>query len=196
MKTKKSLNLKSKVIGYTRSLLKFTSTFGLIALGAFLIAFASLRYFVNTPSQRPLQTVNVSLEAEKGKPSRLYIPKISKTLDVLDGQIIDNRWSIADRGVSYLTSSAMPGTRGNSVLYGHNTRDILGSLPAVGNGDAIYVVMDNADIYKYEVSETKEVKPNQVEILNQTEDSTLTIYTCSGFLDTARFVVVSKLRIG
>ena len=38
----------------------------------------------------------------------------------------------------------------------------------------------------------KEVKPNAVEILESADDSRLTIYTCSGFLDTARFVVVAK----
>lgn len=195
MKNKNSLKFGDKFKRFLRQSFNFVSTFGLIALGVFLIAFASLKYFVNTPAQKPQQQVAVSQDLRISKPSRLYVPKISKTLDVFDGQVVENRWSIASSGVSYLTSSAVPGAQGNSVLYGHNTRDILGNLPAVKNGDAIYVVMDNADIYKYEVSETKEVKPNQVEILNQTEDSTLTIYTCSGFLDTARFVVVSKLQI-
>ena len=39
---------------------------------------------------------------------------------------------------------------------------------------------------------TEVVKAEVVEILSQTEDARLTIFTCSGFLDTARFVVVAK----
>ncbi|MBI3341892.1 sortase, partial [Candidatus Curtissbacteria bacterium] len=47
-------------------------------------------------------------------------------------------------------------------------------------------------IVKYQVSDEKEVTPESIDIINATTDSRLTVYTCSGFLDSARFVVIAK----
>lgn len=132
-------------------------------------------------------------EVRQDKPVMLYIPKIAKTLSIADGEVVGNRWSVSETGVSYLVTSALPGTFGNSVLYGHNRQDILGNLPKVTIGDDIYVVAESGEVIKYEVFERKEIQPTQVEILNDVGDSRLTIYTCSGFLDQARFVVVARL---
>ena len=125
------------------------------------------------------------------KPVKLYIPQMQRILYVSDGQVESNRWTVSQAGVSYLTSSAYPG-KGNTVIYGHNTRDILGGLWRVHEGDYIYVVLENGDFIKYQVTEEKEIEPTQVEILNSTDDSRLTLYTCSGFLDEARFVIIAK----
>lgn len=126
------------------------------------------------------------------KPTKLYIPRLSRVLYVSDGYVQGDRWIISETGVSYLVTSAVPGEIGNAVIYGHNTKNILGGLWRVQDGDTIYVVLQSGDFVKYQVSEKKEIEPTQVEILNQTSDSRLTIYTCSGFLDTARFVVVAR----
>ena len=124
--------------------------------------------------------------------AQLYIPRLAKILYISDGQVVDNRWTISETGVSYLTTSAIPGQVGNSVIYGHNRNEILGDLPQVVDGDPIYVILESGDFVKYQVAETKVIQPSQVEILNQSADSRLTIYTCTGFLDTARFVVVAR----
>lgn len=165
----------------------------LILLGVVLIflgAFDSLNLSnsINKSKEGAAQEVSDPVT----KPAQLYIPKLAKVLEISDGEVIDNRWTVAESGVSYLTTSAMPGNIGNSVMYGHNKAKILGGLPYVVKGDPIYVVMTDGRSIRYEVFETKQIKPTQVEILNQSEDSRLTIYTCSGFLDTARFVVISK----
>ncbi len=128
------------------------------------------------------------------KPVRLYVPKMDRTLYISDGKVEGDRWEISATGVSYLTASAMPGQVGNSVIYGHNTVDALGGLWRVHEGDFVYVILDSGQFYKYQVFERREIDPSQVDILNQTLDARLTIYTCSGFLDSARFVVVSKLQ--
>ena len=126
------------------------------------------------------------------KPLKLYIPQMQRVLYISDGYIEGDRWTTSQTGVSYLTSSALPGKIGNTVVYGHNTQDILGGLWRVHEGDYIYVVLAGGDFVKYQVTEEKEIEPTQVDILNQTDDSRLTLYTCSGFLDTARFVLVAK----
>lgn len=159
-----------------------------IIAGGGLILFSSSSIWQLAPGK--LNTHEVLLP--KNYPSKLYIPKLSKALDITDGQVQDNRWTVSATGVSYLTTSALPGEIGNSVIYGHNRRDILGGLPWLSVGDTIYITMQNGDLIKYEVFERKEILPTQVEILDNTLDSRLTIYTCSGFLDQSRFVVIAK----
>ena len=166
----------------------------LIIFGAGLIFWSALRqgYGWQTPTQAEPQFNQEQTDKVASKPARIYIPKLEKTLDVSDGFIKDNRWTISKTGVSYLTTSGKIGQAGNVVLYGHNTKDVLGSLWKVQVGDIVEVTDSEGNIHKFEIFERKEVKPNSVEILESTADSRLTIYTCSGFLDTARVVVVAK----
>jgi len=167
----------------------------------FLISFGSVLVFkaaVNSGYLDFLGTQDVpqsqmAQRETRNNPIRISIPKIERELQVSDGYVSDNRWIVAKSGVSYLTTSGELGQAGNVVLYGHNTKDVLGGLWKVQNGDIVEVYDEQGKAYKYEVFERKEVKPNQVEILDNVGDSRLTIYTCSGFLDSARFVVVGRL---
>ena len=161
----------------------------LIILGAAILIAVTFNRFSQqfSPASAPKQE-----SAYEIQPAKLYIPKLAKPLIISNGVVVNNRWQISETGVSYLTASAIPGKVGNSVIYGHNKTEILGNLPRVVNGDPVYIIMKSGDIVKYQVFETKEVSPNQVEILNQTADARLTIYTCTGFLDTARFVAIAR----
>lgn len=166
-------------------------SFFLIFLGAGIIILVANKHpFLLANSK--ISQENQNQEITSLMPLKIYIPKISKVLDVSEGQIEDNRWTVSPNGVSYLTSSSLPGTFGNSVIYGHNKKEILGNLPKVESGDTIYVVVANGNIVKYNVFETKQISKKQVEILNQSPDPRLTVYTCSGFLDQSRFVVIAK----
>ena len=166
----------------------------LILAGAGLIFWSSFRqgYGGQTPTQTEPQFNQEQTDKEAPKPAKIYIPKLQRTLEVSDGFIKDNRWTISKTGISYLTTSGKLGEQGNVILYGHNTQDVLGGLWKVQAGDIVEVTDSGGNTYKFEVFERKEVKPNAVEILESADDSRLTIYTCSGFLDTARFVVVGK----
>ena len=166
----------------------------LIIFGASLIFYSALRQgygWLTVNRVEPQSSQQISAQ-EAPKPAKIYIPKLERTLDVSDGFVENNRWIISKTGVSYLTTSGELGKKGNVVLYGHNTKDVLGSLWKVQVGDIVEITDSGGNIRKYEIFERKEVKPNAVEILNAADDERLTIYTCSGFLDTARFVVVAK----
>ena len=188
--TKHTKAKKQKSLTRTNTPQILTSLF-LIIFGAAILVYVSFQNvnFVTIPKP-PVnsQSTNQSLP----KPTKLYIPKMQKILYVSDGFVQNDKWVIAQTGVSFLTSSAVPGQNGNSVIYGHNTKDILGGLWRVQNGDFIYVVLQDGQFVKYEVFERKEISPTQVEILKNTDDSRLTIYTCSGTLDTARFVIIAQ----
>jgi len=174
------------------SYVRFFLSLLLILAGAslvFLSTYENFGFNFNVKASGASEVKQVSV-----KPLKIYIPKLGRVLYISDGAVIDNRWVTSPTNVSYLTSSATPGSKGNTVMYGHNTISVLGGLWRVQDGDPIYVVMNNGQFYKYQVFERREVAPTEVSILSPSEDSRLTLYTCSGFLDSARFVVTSKLQ--
>lgn len=163
-----------------------------IILGSFLVVSATSTKTENPPVAKQAQNQPQIPQSNLNiKPSKLYVPNKTGVLSVSDGIVFDNRWEISETGVSYYTKSSLPGY-GNTVLYGHNTKEILGNLKSVKSGDTIYLVLENGTFQRYIVSETKEVKPTQIEILQDTYEPRLTIYTCSGFLDQSRFVVIAN----
>ena len=82
---------------------------------------------------------------------------------------------------------------GNSVLYGHNFPSILGSLTKIKPNDKIEIIMSNGEKKIFTVKYTSIVGQDQTHILSQTKDARITVYTCTGFLDTKRFVATAIL---
>ncbi len=84
--------------------------------------------------------------------------------------------------------TALPGKRGNAVLFGHsilpifynpkNYLAVFSLLPTLKKGDEIYVEYDGIS-YTYKVEEMFEVGPTDIQVLDQdTSDSFLTLVTC------------------
>ena len=57
-------------------------------------------------------------------------------------------------------------------------------------GMKVYVFTDSG-WYQYEVGEITEVSPNKTEVVAPTENEILTLYTCSGFSDSKRLIIVA-----
>lgn len=194
MASTKSTKKKSKYESL-KPYISLTASIFFILLGAYLLVFASIKtlgisVFKTEASPSPAN----SAEQNVALPLEISIPKINKVLKIEPGEVAGNRWSVSETGVSYLTTSALPGSGGNSVMYGHNRINLLGDLNKAGTGDLISIKMDNGEVLTFRIFETREIKPDQVEILNATADNRLTLYTCSGFLDQARFVVFARLE--
>lgn len=84
--------------------------------------------------------------------------------------------------------TALPGKRGNSVIFGHsilpifyNPKEyisIFSTLPTLKNGDEIDIAYDGIS-FKYRVEDMFEVIPTDIQVLEQdTSDSFLTLVTC------------------
>lgn len=101
-------------------------------------------------------------------------------------------WTISPDQASYLASSARPSQSGNIIIYGHNKREILGNIRALQGGEQITLTLQNGSRRKYQVVNIAEVKPSETSLLLPTSQETLTLYTCSGPLDSLRFVVQAK----
>jgi LPXTG-site transpeptidase (sortase) family protein len=104
-------------------------------------------------------------------------------------------WPETDRGVTFVKGSATPGSIGNSIFYGHNWTSLLGRLPGARIGDEVTITMDNGIVKTFVITKTKIVSPNDTEVLDDTNFSRLTLYTCTGFLDSKRFVAFAQPKI-
>jgi len=124
-------------------------------------------------------------------PTSIEIPSIKANLVIVPSLIHGKAWQTTSSGVSYLKTTPLPGKKGNSVLYGHNWKSILGDLPQVKPGQKIVITMNDGVKKEFKVEYTATVDPSQTYIIDNTRDSRITIYTCTGFLDSKRFVVVA-----
>ncbi|HVZ12487.1 MAG TPA: sortase [Patescibacteria group bacterium] len=163
-------------------------------IGILLIAFGSFlmvqRYSPqNLSFENVLETPSVSTGT---LPRQIVIKKVKINLPIYPAQIQNNSWQATTSGVSYLISSPIPGMLGNSVLYGHNWTSLLGPLTGVKPGDLVDITYTNGAKKTFKIVYTTVVAPSNTSILDSTGDARITIYTCTGFLDTQRFVAVGK----
>jgi LPXTG-site transpeptidase (sortase) family protein len=101
----------------------------------------------------------------------------------------DQRWTVSPNFASYLLASARPGEAGNIVIYGHNTRGILGNIRALKGGERVRITMSDGTVRSYRVESAQEVSPKDTALIQPTEYEVLTMYTCSGLMDSQRYVV-------
>ena len=128
----------------------------------------------------------------KSQAVRIVVDDLGIDLAIEEGRIINGIWEISKKGASHLNISANPSEGGNIVIYGHNKKYIFGSLPYIWIGDTVKIVNKNGETFKYKVTMKTSVKPDDLTYVLPKDEETLTIYTCTGFLDTLRSIVVAK----
>jgi LPXTG-site transpeptidase (sortase) family protein len=124
-------------------------------------------------------------------PDRVIVPSVSIDLSVKKAEIIDGYWQVFDDSAAWGAGSAVPSEVGNQVIFAHARKGLFLPLKNVKVGDTIYI-LTKEEYFKYKVDQLKEVYPSQIEVISPTEDETLTLYTCSGYRDSKRLIVVAK----
>ena len=127
------------------------------------------------------------------EPTSIQINSINLSLPITEAEIKNNKWQASPNSVTHLISSVVPGEKGNSILYGHNWPNLLGNLKNVKPGDKLTIIYSNNSSKEFEIEYTAKVSPAETSILKNSEDAKITLYTCTGFLDSQRFVVVAKI---
>jgi LPXTG-site transpeptidase (sortase) family protein len=128
-------------------------------------------------------------------PVRLKIESAKINLAIEPATYTKEEWTVTKRGISYLVSSPVPGSPGNSILYGHNWPTLLGNLTKTQPGDIIEITYNDGKKKHFKITGTAIVTPDETHILQNTKDTRITIYTCTGFLDMKRFVVTAEYEI-
>ncbi|WP_425280214.1 class E sortase, partial [Micromonospora orduensis] len=139
------------------------------------------------PSAKPSPPVH-------GKPiAGLYIPKLDKNWVVVEGVTqADIRYA-----PGHYPTSAMPGQIGNFSVAGHRNRATFWRLDELDDGDAI-VVEGKTDWYVYRVSQTRIVRPTQVEVVapvpgepdKKPTKRMLTLTTCNPKFDNYQRLII------
>jgi LPXTG-site transpeptidase (sortase) family protein len=108
---------------------------------------------------------------------------------ISDGTLIGNTWTLSDTAAVYLIQSARPNTPGNSIIYGHNTREMMGNIRALKGYETITLTLSDGTKKDYKIKEMRQVTPESVSYILPTDHEVLTLFTCAGFADKDRFVV-------
>lgn len=130
----------------------------------------------------------------QGKPiAGLYIPKLDKNWVVVEG--------VTQKDIRYAPghypSSALPGEVGNFSVAGHRNRATFWRLDELNDGDAI-VVESKTDWYVYKVTQSRIVKPTQVEVVapvpgrpgDKPTKRMLTLTTCNPKFDNYQRLII------
>src|SRR5258708_5545049 len=117
---------------------------------------------------------------------RLVIPTLGLDSKVIQlGTKLDRRgqlaWETAPFAVGQHKGLAGPGQNGNMVLSGHisspNEGAVFHHLPDLKVGEGVIVGTEERQ-YLYRVVDTRTVTPDEVSVLDQTPDPTVTLITC------------------
>lgn len=125
-------------------------------------------------------------------PSKINLPSLSLDLPIEPTLLKDGKWPTSQLGVSFVKNSGTLGYPGNLIFYGHNWKNILGDLHKIKVGEKIHLNTNEGQTFNYKVSYIAVVDASDVSILADTTDERITLYTCTGFLDQKRLVIVAK----
>lgn len=164
-----------------------TVFFGVLCLVFTLQAtFLTAQRFLAKPSSHPLITTHSN---EPSVPQTLLLPTHAEPLPIILTPVQNNDWQVSTKGVSLMQSSRHGKGK---ILYGHNWPNLLGSLHDAEIGSSIQIRYSDLKQEAYTVQSMFTVDPSQLNVLELAQDpDTLLIYTCSGWLDQKRLVVVA-----
>ncbi len=145
-----------------------------------------------TPSKNVSSTpiiIDGSTSIDSGEP-KILIPKINVEIPVVyDEPSIEEHaiQNALERGVVHYGTTPNPGEKGNAVIFGHSSNNILNKgkykfafvlLNRLEAGDTFYLAKDKTR-YAYKIYEKRIVKPTELGVLDSTDKpASVTLITC------------------
>lgn len=127
----------------------------------------------------------------KNPPLRIIIPALDLDIAVKEAKVIKGYWEVFPDRAGFGLGSAFPDEVGNQVIFAHAKAGLFLPLRQAKSGQTVYILTKDA-WFTYQIAEIKEVLPTQTEVIAPTKEQVLTLYTCSGFADSKRLIVVAK----
>ena len=145
--------------------------------------------------------------------TRIVIPRINKNVPIVQVRaenLLKRDWNALEDdmmealkfGIVHFPGTALPGEHGNIALTGHSSyfpwdrgrfKDVFALLHEVKMGDMV-LLYHKQKKYIYEVNDIKIVKPDDVDVLEISNEDKLTLITCTPIgTDLRRLVVTAKL---
>ena len=165
--------------------IKYVILWGLI--GAIVFGAGPIIY-QNVSQYWDNQTQN-HIEQSDFQPTRISIPQFKLTIPIKEATVSGNQWDIFNNEASWLKDTGNLQI-GNIIIYAHNKKFLFGRLPELPTG-AVIQLESKAGIKEYTITETIDGTPEDIEPLLSNENQ-LTLYTCDGWWDTKRYIVIAK----
>lgn len=159
----------------------------------------------NTNNNNSVATSTQNSVPIKVENNRIIIEKISVNAPIV-WNVVNEPAETAkalESGVIQLKNTAQPGEIGNVFITGHSSnftwsrgdyKDVFALLDKLVVGDQIVIGYNNIN-YKYKVEKIFVVKPSETSVLNQTNDSTLTLMTCTPVGTSLKRLIVQARQI-
>ncbi|GEM_PF-1488041 len=154
--------------------------------------FLTLRRYTRFPFDPHILTqVRADEVTKELLPIQLVIPDQRIDLPIIPAQLQNQEWQLSNQGVSLLQTPLPIGKERGLILYGHNWKSLLGDLHKTEIGQKISVQYPDGNIDHYSVQSIFTVSPSRLDVLDLAQPDTLLIYTCTGFLDSQRLVILA-----
>lgn len=168
-----------------------------------------IAYYLNQHKHVSVSSLDNQVAAAtvvKNAQPQITINKISVHAPVLFDQTVINESNFLQalhNGVVHYPNTAVPGQVGNVVIFGHssgqwwapgNYKFVFTLLGKVTLGDKIFITYQGTR-YIYQVSDTKVVQPNDLSVLNQGSNHTLTLITCTPVGTSAKRLIITAQQI-
>lgn len=167
----------------------------LIALGVVFIKphLLPVPTSANSFSSEPVQVTGLTERSvtEDKIPVRVLIPSVSIDLPVKTAHVKNGYWEVFKDNAGWGEGSGIPGEKGNVVIFAHAKKEMFAPLRDIKK-DAEVLVFTKEKWFSYKVESIRQVYPNNTAVIAQTDDETITLYTCSGFGDAKRLIVSAK----
>ena len=127
-------------------------------------------------------------------PAKIIIPSLNISLPVTTVKIAeDETWEVSSQFASYGEMTALPGNKGNTVIFAHALPYLFRQLPEIKKDSLIHLFTKD-DWFTYQVKETITTTPDNLNVLKESEENELLLYTCTGKDWQQRFIVKATLK--
>lgn len=120
-------------------------------------------------------------------PVQLHIPALKLTLPISPEYISSDGWDVPKQTVAYIKNPELLGKPGGNILVGHNWTPLLGNLYKVQLGDTFELLYHDGTKKSFNIKEKSIVEAQDIHSLHSGD---VAIFTCAGFLDSKRLVVI------
>lgn len=149
---------------------------------------SSAAVFHDSPIQ--IDTALTQTKIISKPPIRIVIPSLQMDIPIIESKIVNGFWELSETTASHGQGSAYPGNEGNIVIFAHAREGLFLSLRQAKMDGLIYI-LTNESWHRYRIINLQEVTPNDTTVVAQTKKETLTLFTCTGFLDNKRLIVTA-----
>jgi sortase (surface protein transpeptidase) len=109
-------------------------------------------------------------QAILGTPDKLVIPRLGINLPIADGvyDVETQSWTLTKTAVHYAVMTSKPNDlSGNTLIYGHNTVQLLSPTRLLQPGDTLQVTSKEGYIYNYVYVADNKVDPSDTSVLTK-----------------------------